>query len=70
MKFGIIYFATPKDIRLTVVFHHTDTHIYLLSLALTLSIHNKQINFLDLVCSLSHRHSYIDFIFSSLFIDS
>jgi hypothetical protein len=25
-----------------VVFHHTDTHIYLLSLALALSIHNKQ----------------------------
>jgi hypothetical protein len=24
------------------VFHHTDTHIYLLSLALALSIHNKQ----------------------------
>jgi hypothetical protein len=25
-----------------VVFHHTDTHIYILSLPLTLSIHNKQ----------------------------
>ena len=25
-----------------VVFHHTDTHIYILSLALALSIHNKQ----------------------------
>jgi hypothetical protein len=25
-----------------VVFHHTDTHVYILSLALALSIHNKQ----------------------------
>ena len=31
---------------LFVVFHHTDTHIYILSLALALSIHNKQ-TFLD-----------------------
>jgi hypothetical protein len=27
---------------ISVVFHHTDTHIYLLSLVLALSIHNKQ----------------------------
>ncbi len=30
-----------------VVFHHTDTSLYLLSLALALSIHNKQISAMD-----------------------
>jgi len=54
-----------------------DTYLYLLSLALAL-IHNKlkqarqarRVS-LVLVCSLSsHRHSYIDFIFSSRFIVS
>ncbi len=37
-----MYARRLNSLVLVVVFHHTDTHIYLLSVALALSIHNKQ----------------------------
>jgi hypothetical protein len=35
--------SNGKRFKIQIVFHHTDTHIYILSSALDLSIHNKQL---------------------------
>jgi hypothetical protein len=38
----LVFFRHLDFIHMILVFRHTDTHIYLLSLALALLIHNKQ----------------------------
>jgi hypothetical protein len=49
---------------LVLVFHHTDTSLYLLSLALALSIHNKLLKHPDHI-----QAACIDLDFTSRFID-
>jgi hypothetical protein len=51
-KTNPVYGRSVNSFVLVLVFHHTDTSLYLLSLALALSIHNKQ-------NSLSHDVLYI-----------
>jgi hypothetical protein len=57
-KTNPVYGRRVNSFVLVLVFHHTDTSLYLLSLALALSIHNK-LDFLFVVFHHTDTHIYL-----------